>query len=243
MHFPPRIKQCVSAAKVVRASLSLCALLLIEAPVVDAATSPSTVSTATRAHPTAGATFVKNFGEDESISVVVGLKLRNSDELNTVVEALLSPSSPSYQQWLSDDELAASYLPTKDRVQAVVAHLTSNGFTNMVVADNNLLVTASGTAKAIRSAFGTQMAHFSKGGRAAFANLSDVTVPIELSGIVQSAWTADARYRGSRNRSIVESYAISNRLRQHGSCDRFEYSSRNCQQRQLNASHFGSTYL
>jgi pseudomonalisin len=82
--------------------------------------------------------------------------------------------------------LAASYLPTKDQVQAVLAYLASNGFANVVVADNNLLVTASGTAKAIRSAFGTEMAHFSKGGHAAIANLSDVTVPTELGGIVQS---------------------------------------------------------
>lgn len=109
MQFPPRIEQCVSAARVIGASLPLCALLVIQAPTVYAATSPPTVSTATRAHPTMGATFVKNFGDDESISVVVGLRLRNSDELNTVIDGLLSPSSPTYQQWLTDDELAASF--------------------------------------------------------------------------------------------------------------------------------------
>ena len=147
---------------------------------------PPWVSISTHAHPTGKATFQGYLPENESLDVVVTLKLRNPELLGDHVRAITSPGNPEFGRWLSREQIMADYAPLPERANAVAAYLTQAGFTNVQIEPNRLLVTATGTTTAIRTAFHTELGSFVRNGREGIANVTDVHVPPELSDTVLS---------------------------------------------------------
>jgi pseudomonalisin len=143
-------------------------------------------TTKTRAHPTGKAVFHGYLPENASLDVAVALKLRNRVQLDQQVRALTRPGDPQYGRWLSRDRILADYAPLPERANAVAAYLTQAGFTNIQIDPNRLLVTATGTATAIRKAFHTNLGRFVRDGREGIANVTDVQVPPELGDTVLS---------------------------------------------------------
>lgn len=140
----------------------------------------------THAHPTGKAIFREYLAESESLDVVVSLKLRNPDQLASQLRALTRPGDPEFGHWLSRAQILADYAPLPERAQAVADYLTAAGFTNVRVATNRLLVTATGTAAVVRKAFHTELGRFVRDGREGIANITDVHVPSALSDTVQA---------------------------------------------------------
>lgn len=115
------------------------------------------------------------------LHIVLSLRLRN--------EAALDARLARIQQGSSSDLLRAAdfralHAPLAGRVQAVVDYLAAQGFRNVTVAPNNLLVSADGSVAAIESAFHTELHHFEVDGRTVYANTADVQIPAELSDTV-----------------------------------------------------------
>ncbi len=140
----------------------------------------------TRAHPTGKATFRGYLPENETLDVVVALKLRNRDQLDYHVRALTQPGNPEFRRWLSRGQILTDYAPLPERANAVAAYLTQAGFTNVRIEPNRLLVTATGTTTTIRRAFHTELGRFVRDGREGIANVTDVRVPSDLSDTVLS---------------------------------------------------------
>jgi len=125
-----------------------------------------------------GDAFTGVLPHTQPMHIVVALKLRNRDQLNSLVAA---------HQTLTSAQLSAQYAPTLAQAQAVATYLTQLGFTNVVIAPNRLLVSADGTAGAAQAAFQTSFAQVqTHDGRAAFANTSDAHLPPSLQDSVLS---------------------------------------------------------
>jgi pseudomonalisin len=118
------------------------------------------------------------------LHIVVGLKLRNQSSLVQFVQAANDSASPFFGSTLTVDQFVASYAPTAAQVASVVNYLTANGFSNIQVEPNNLMITADGTPVQVQSAFNTLLGSFQQNGQAVYANLSDAQVPSALSGTV-----------------------------------------------------------
>ncbi|MHB8535748.1 MAG: protease pro-enzyme activation domain-containing protein [Sulfuricaulis sp.] len=144
------------------------------------------VNVDTRAHPTGKAVFHGYLPENESLDVVVALKLRNRDQLDYHVRALTQPGNPEFRRWLNREQILTDYAPLPERADAVAAYLTQAGFTNVRIEANRLLVTATGTTAAIRRAFHTELGRFVRDGREGIANVTNVQVPPELGDTVLS---------------------------------------------------------
>ncbi len=114
--------------------------------------------TSTKAHIITNATPGPMAQDNEPIDIVVGLKLRNTDKLEAVRTAQFTPNDPQFGQWLAPADVLADYAPTATDAQAVSTYLSNNGFTNIQIAYNRLLVSASGTTGAVKSAFNTRIA-------------------------------------------------------------------------------------
>ncbi|WP_254063363.1 protease pro-enzyme activation domain-containing protein [Rhodanobacter sp. L36] len=114
----------------------------------------------------------------QSIHIVVALKLRNHDRLDSLLAA---------HQTLTSAQFSTLHAPTPLQAQKVATYLTQMGFTNVVIAPNRLLVSADGTAGAAQAAFQTSFARVqTHDGRVAFANNSDAHVPVTLQDSVLS---------------------------------------------------------
>ncbi|HEX3551433.1 MAG TPA: S53 family peptidase [Candidatus Elarobacter sp.] len=111
----------------------------------------------------------------QTMTVRLGLQLHNVDGLKAAI-ASHSELSPS--------QVAASYGPTSSDVAQVQSYLQSQGFTNITVEPNNLLISATASAATVSKAFDTTLHNFSFSGATVYANTAPAYVPQALGGIV-----------------------------------------------------------
>ena len=81
--------------------------------------------------------------------IVVGLALRNRDDLERFLADVQDPDSPRYGQFLTPSEFNARYGPTADAEQRTVDYLEANGLTVTDRFPNRLLVGAVGSVAAL----------------------------------------------------------------------------------------------
>ena len=143
-------------------------------------------ATSTRAFDLGNAT-IRGFAQDsEPLSIVVALKLRNERLMDSYIAEQHRPGSPAFHQWLSSEEATEYFSPTQDEAQAVADYLTAQGFSNVEIAPNRLLVSADGNAGNARRAFNTDLARVSRNGEEGIANLGAAHVPAGIAAQVQS---------------------------------------------------------
>lgn len=140
------------------------------------------VSTATKASKLLpSAVHVATMQVGAPTHIVVSLKLRNKAQLDALTARILAGRTT---QRLTSAEFMSRHAPTNAQVQAVVDHLTRSGFRNIKVEPNRMLVSADGTAAAVKAAFNTDLHVYNVHGRMAHANTTDASVPQSLSDTV-----------------------------------------------------------
>ncbi|WP_043592117.1 S53 family peptidase [Chromobacterium haemolyticum] len=117
----------------------------------------------------------------QSVHIAVALKVRNKAQLDTLTQSILQGGSKHY---LSKTEFLDRFSPTEAQAQTVVKHLQANGFRNIKVAPNRLLITADGSAATVKAGFQTSLHRYNINGRQAFANVANAQVPSQLADIV-----------------------------------------------------------
>ncbi|MGA3194757.1 MAG: S53 family peptidase [Terriglobales bacterium] len=118
------------------------------------------------------------------IHVNVALQIPNRAALASYVQSVTNPASLQYGQQLQPSDFVAQYAPSSAQVQAVASYLKAQGFQNIEVEPNNLMIAADGTALAVRQAFNTQLEAYQVGTSPVYANLTAAQVPASLAGIV-----------------------------------------------------------
>lgn len=173
------------------------ALLVI--PLAVAALPTHAASTTTRWVPTATRAFLTSTqlrafaahpqleaAAGEPAHIVVSMKVRDFGKLRDLAASVTRPSEPSYHQFLTPEAFLEKFSPTARQVERVVAYLRQNGFVNIEVAKNRMLISADGTAGTVKAAFNTPLTHISRNGRLMHANAAPAQVPDTLSDSVLS---------------------------------------------------------
>ena len=148
----------------------------------QAAATEAWVATSTKAHDPRAAVHVAPLKAGEQVDIVVSLKLRNKAELDSLTSKLMSGAAGVKP--LTSAQFMAKHAPTTADAQAVAAYLRAQGFTNIDIAPNNLLVSATGSAGVIRNAFKADLHEYNVNGRRAYANVTDAMIPSHLSSTV-----------------------------------------------------------
>ncbi len=180
-----------NAIKVSRKSLTLLIISVLifgaasgaEVPALSA--NPSTVARATLLRP--GDRLGGRLTSTRSVHVMIALKLRNRDVLDSFIAVNSTQRGMGVPQPMSARQLSVEHLPTPAQAQAVVDYLRNAGFQNIAVAPNRLLVSADGLAGAVESTFKTTLMQVTtRDGRDAHANTDPVTIPDYLQDSVLS---------------------------------------------------------
>ncbi|MEM5373215.1 S53 family peptidase [Paraburkholderia azotifigens] len=124
--------------------------------------------------------------DGEITDIVVTLNLRNAGQLRQLAHDVNQPGNAHYRQYLTPEQFLDSYAPTEAQVKSVVDYLRKNGFVNVQVAPNRLLVSARGTAGTAKTAFNTSLVHYQDASRSGFVNASKAQVPRALGAAVGS---------------------------------------------------------
>ena len=144
-------------------------------------------STATKAFPVQnipGATLAGPLAATTTVHVVLGLQTQNASQIQPTLQAMITPGNPLNGTSLTLQQFVTQFGPTSAQVQAAENYLTSMGFTDITVADNQLLIDGYAPASNVEAAFNTSLAEFSINGASVFANTAAAQVPASLSGSV-----------------------------------------------------------
>ncbi len=126
-----------------------------------------------------------------AMSVVVGLKLRHQEELDSLLRQLRQPGSPQFRRYLSSAEFDERFGPRPAAVTAVVDHLTARGLRIADVSPSRQLITAVGSAAAVEKVFGVQLVDFDDNGELFFGPDREPTLPPEIRAVVGSVQGLD----------------------------------------------------
>jgi PKD repeat protein len=117
---------------------------------------------------------------NQTLKIVVGLRLQNVSSLESFLDGMRGGKSTP----VTHAAFVSEYSPIASQVQPVVDYLSSIGFTNIQVSEDNLLVSAQGTVAQAEQAFNTSLVDFTLSGKPAYAPAGPVMVPSSLGNIV-----------------------------------------------------------
>jgi len=123
---------------------------------------------------------------NQQLNLSIGLQLRNSSDLDSLLSAIYDPNSSQYHQYLTPDQFNQLFAPTSDQVQQVVSYLQSQGMTVTSVAPNNLLIDATATVAQVQQAFNVQINTYQAGNHTFYANTAPPSVPTSISQLITS---------------------------------------------------------
>lgn len=132
------------------------------------------------------ATTLGALASNTKVRIDVGLAPRNTAALQSRAISSSMPGSVQFGSFLTPAQFTASFAPTSATVHAVTSYLTGAGFTAVTVDANRLMVSATGTAGRVDSAFHTLLNRYRVGGRIVFANAAPAMVPASLAGVVDT---------------------------------------------------------
>ncbi len=132
-------------------------------------------------------TLVGPTAANQSLSLSVGLKLRNADSLKAYVDSASRAKSINAHHHLTQAQIAAAYAPLASSQQAVIDYLQSYGFQVTSTGKLHLVIGFQGTVGDAENAFHIQINNYrSPKGQNFYAPASDPSVPITLARLIQN---------------------------------------------------------
>lgn len=162
-----------------RCSFCILAVLAIAASANGAPTSPKASSISARMRE---ATVLEREDPTTQHPVVVGLDLRNREELESLLADIQNPASPRYRRFLTSEEFSSRYAPSADTEQRVVDYLRANGLSVTRQFSNHLVVAAVGSVAALNRAFGVELHRVFFKGAPHFAAINEPSLPDDIAG-------------------------------------------------------------
>ncbi len=127
----------------------------------------------------------------QPLDLSIGLQMRNTDELATLLHDLYNPLSSQYHHFLSPQEFSAKFAPTAEQQRQVAGYLRSQGMTVNSISSNGVLINARATAAQAEQAFQVKMNTYQIGARKFYANASLPTLPSSVAPFILSVGGLD----------------------------------------------------
>jgi kumamolisin len=184
-------------------SKSLAALAFVGILVGEGAMAAPTATRVAVPYPTAATPKAVDRGPLEAqspntqIALTIALKLPDLDAAEKLLQSLSTPGDPQYRQFLTAEQFAARFAPTKAEVARVIAALAKYGLSAEQTTATTLRV--SGLPADIERAFSVTLhsyevaAHGDAQGYTFYAPLSRATLPAEISTSVAAVVGLDNR--------------------------------------------------
>ena len=109
---------------------------------------------------------------------------KQQQELERLLQQLHEAKSPNFHRWLTSREFGERFALAPEDIQTISGWLESHGFTIDAVYPNGTVISFSGTAGQVRSAFHTEIHRLEVNGEKHIANMSDPYIPVALAPAV-----------------------------------------------------------
>jgi kumamolisin len=129
---------------------------------------------------------------------LIGFPTRDVEALESAIQAMYDPASPSFRQTMSVDDWMARHAPPGEDVDKVAAWLTSQGMTVAARGSNRLLLEFTGKVSQFNAAFGATLHLFERENPSAgrppipvYGALGPLTAPPEIIPLITGVVTVD----------------------------------------------------
>jgi subtilase family serine protease len=144
---------------------------------------PGWASTATQAVP------IKNFAtgavaDKTPLHIVVGLFMHDREGARQLVRSQYTPGHVSFQKWLTPEQFTARFSPSKNEAKAVADYLKQQGFRDVKIEPNRLIVSGTASIAHVQTAFHTSIRGTMSNGSLVYGNVKPALVPAKFRGIV-----------------------------------------------------------
>ncbi|MDR3689105.1 MAG: protease pro-enzyme activation domain-containing protein [Fimbriimonas sp.] len=109
----------------------------------------------------ASATAIGPKPATDNIHITVGLQLADRQGLSDFVDSVSNPTSPTYRQFITPDEVGRRFGLSMAEVQKVVDYLTSQGMKVTGIAKSRITLSADATVAQAQAAFHTSIENYS----------------------------------------------------------------------------------
>jgi kumamolisin len=139
----------------------------------------------------------QNVAGQAQVSVTVALKLRNADQLESLLRATYTTGGPNFHKFLTPQEFSAKFGPTPESIARVTQHFEKAGLHVARLTGTHLSV--SGSTAAIQAEFGVQLHAFEVAPTATTAAysfrapLGNAQIASAIADTVQSVYGLDTR--------------------------------------------------
>jgi len=124
---------------------------------------------------------------NQTISLSIGLRLRNTDLLNSYLKDVVRPKSINYHRYLTPAQFAGAFSPSVSVHAAVLQYLQSSGFTITHTYTHRMLITFKGTIGQAEQVFHVTINNYTApNGQTFYSNQNDPQLPTSLVGYVLS---------------------------------------------------------
>jgi len=129
-------------------------------------------------------TKVADTASSSKLDFRVYLTMRDQAGAESAAQAVSDPSSETYRQYLTPEQVRDTYAATDDTVKSVRDWLSGSGFAIGEVPSNKAYVEATGTADQVEKAFGVELAKYKVDGQVLRAADKELSVPAALANSV-----------------------------------------------------------
>jgi subtilase family serine protease len=115
-------------------------------------------------------------------TLTIHLQVRDQAAFDKAVEDIYTPGSPTYNRFMTNEDLLVNYAPSEKDIESVKHELASHGLAVLSVGKDHLSIRVQGSISNIEDAFQTEIHDFERKGQRFYAN----TAPPTLTGAVGS---------------------------------------------------------
>jgi pseudomonalisin len=144
---------------------------------------PGWAATATQAVP------IKNFptaavAHAAPLHIVVGLSMHDRQGAQALVRSQYTPGHASYHKWLTPEQFSARFSPSESEAGAVADYLKAQGFSDVTIEPNRLIVSGTASVSRVEAAFHTAIRGAMSDGKLVYGNVKPALVPSKFRGLV-----------------------------------------------------------
>ena len=100
---------------------------------------------------------VERLSSTNRLNLAIGLPLRNQEALTNLFKQIYDPASPNYRHYLTPEQFADKFGPTKEDYQAVIAFAKANGLQVTTTHPNRVVLDVEGAVTDIEKALHVTM--------------------------------------------------------------------------------------
>ena len=121
------------------------------------------------------------------LQIEVAIQPRNPAALTRYADAVSTPGSPLYHDYIAPGQFAPMFGPTSATISSVYAALRARGLSPGAISPDHLSIPVTATAAQIESAFSVGLARYRRlGGGTGFANTTAPRLPASVAGDIQA---------------------------------------------------------